>query len=240
VQQQRTERINKTIEAVKERLTTEINYWEKQAEKFLLKMGVQTNAQLNYDNYRRRAEELKARREKRLAELEQERNISAKSPVVLGGALIVPVALIQHLKGETQQTPGNFAIEKQQVEKLAMEAVMAAERKQGFEPRDVSANKCGYDIESRIPGTNPLRFIEVKGRIRGASTVTVTKNEIITALNKPDSYILALVAVSDSAELSLNNCTVRYVERPFQQKPDFAVTSVNYSWSELWSRATLV
>lgn len=236
VQQQRTERINKTIEAVKERLTTEINYWENQAEKFLLKIGVQTNAQLNYDNYRRRAEELKARREKRLAELEQERNISAKSPVVLGGALIVPVALIQHLKGETQQTPGNFAEEKQQVEKLAMEAVMAAELKQGFEPRDVSADKCGYDIESRIPGTNRLRFIEVKGRIRGASTVTVTKNEIITALNKPDSYILALVEVSESTQLSLNNCTLRYVQRPFQQKPDFAVTSVNYSWSELWCR----
>jgi len=240
VQQQRTERINKTIEAVKERLTTEINYWEKQAEKFRLKIGVQTNAQLNYDNARRRAEELKARREKRLAELEQERNISAKSPVVLGGALIVPVALIQHLKGETQQTPGNFAEEKQQVEKLAMEAVMAAERKLGFQPRDVSADKCGYDIESRIPGTNRLRFIEVKGRIRGASTVTVTKNEIITALNKPDSYILALVEVSEPTQLSLNNCTLRYVQRPFQQKPDFAVTSVNYSWSELWSRATLV
>jgi len=236
VQKQRTERIKKTIEAVKERLTAEINYCENQAEKFRLKIGVQAAAQLNYDNARRRAEELKARRENRLAELEQERNISAKSPVVLGGALIVPVALIQHLKGETQQTPGNFAEEKQQVEKLAMEAVMAAERKLGFQPSDVSADKCGYDIESRIPGTNRLRFIEVKGRIRGASTVTVTKNEIITALNKPDSYILALVAVSDSAELSLNNCTVRYVQRPFQQKPDFAVTSVNYSWQELWCR----
>ncbi|MBD1882999.1 helicase-related protein [Microcoleus vaginatus] len=206
VQKQRTERINKTIEAVKERLTTEINYWEKQAEEFRLKIGVKTNAQLNYDNYRRRAEELKARREKRLAELEQERNISAKSPVVLGGALIVPVALIQHLKGETQQTSGNFAEEKQQVEKLAMEAMMAAERKLGFQARDVSADKCGYDIESRIPGTNRLRFIEVKGRIRGASTVTVTKNEIITALNKPDSYILALVEVSESTQLSLNDC----------------------------------
>jgi hypothetical protein len=146
------------------------------------------------------------------------------------------VALIHPLKGETEQTLGNFAGEKERVEKLAMAAVMAAERKLGFQPRDVSADKCGYDIESCIPGTNRLRFIEVKGRIRGASTMTVTKNEIIAALNKPDSYILALVEVSDSAQLSLNNCTVRYVERPFQQKPDFAVTSVNYSWSELWYR----
>jgi hypothetical protein len=64
--------------------------------------------------------------------------------------------------------------------------------------------------------------------------VTVTKNEIITALNKPDSYILALVEVSESTQLSLHNCTLRYVQRPFQQKPDFAVTSVNYNWQELW------
>ncbi|MEG4630656.1 SNF2-related protein [Microcoleus sp. AR_TQ3_B6] len=162
VQQQRTERIKKTIEAVKERLTAEINYCENQAEKFRLKIGVQAAAQLNYDNARRRAEELKARRENRLAELEQERNISAKSPVVLGGALIVPVALIQHLKGETQQTPGNFAEEKQQVEKLAMEAVMAAERKLGFQPKDVSADKCGYDIESRIPAPIGCVLLKLK------------------------------------------------------------------------------
>ena len=43
--------------------------------------------------------------------------------------------------------------------------------------------KCGYDIESRILETGRLQFIEVKGRIEVADTVTVTKNEIITALN---------------------------------------------------------
>jgi hypothetical protein len=38
-----------------------------------------------------------------------------------------------------------------------------------------------------------LRFIEVKGRAKGSKTVTVTKNEILTALNKQDDFILALV-----------------------------------------------
>jgi Domain of unknown function (DUF3883) len=33
----------------------------------------------------------------------------------------------------------------------------------------------------------------VKGRISGAETVTVTKNEILYSLNKPDDYILAIV-----------------------------------------------
>ena len=59
----------------------------------------------------------------------------------------------------------------------------------------MSAEKCGYDIESSIPGTGKLRFIEVKGRVQGAETVTVTKNEVLTALNKPDDFILAVVVV---------------------------------------------
>jgi hypothetical protein len=44
-----------------------------------------------------------------------------------------------------------------------MEAVMAAERRTGFDPRDVSAEKKGWDIESRTPAGH-LRFVEVKGR----------------------------------------------------------------------------
>jgi hypothetical protein len=37
-----------------------------------------------------------------------------------------------------------------------------------------------------------LRFIEVKGRVAGALTVTVTRNAIVTAVNKPDGFILAV------------------------------------------------
>ena len=47
----------------------------------------------------------------------------------------------------------------------------------------------------RCLGTGKLRFIEVKGRVAGADTVTLTKNEILTALNKPDEFILAIVEV---------------------------------------------
>lgn len=100
-----------------------------------------------------------------------------------------------------------------------------------------------------------MRFIEVKGRIEGADTVTVTKNEVLTALNKPDSYILALVQVPKSEEFTEgdvwkvrtsqgtynvgnNECVVRYVQRPFQKEPDWAATSVNYNWNELWQGGT--
>lgn len=134
-----------------------------------------------------------------------------------------------------------------------MEAVMAAERALGYEPRDVSDQKCGYDIESVVPGTGQLRFIEVKGRIEGAETVTVTKNEILTALNKPANFILALVRVpadqnfpegdafkvkttSGTYTVPSEGCIVRYVRQPFQREPDFGASSVNYEWRELWER----
>ena len=32
----------------------------------------------------------------------------------------------------------------------------------------------------------------MKGRVAGATTVTVTRNEILTALNKPEDFILAV------------------------------------------------
>ncbi len=133
-----------------------------------------------------------------MSELERERQISPLPPVVVGGVLVIPQGLAQ-ATGRANATPeadsAQFARETARIEQLAMYAVMQAERQSGYMPRDVSADKCGYDIESSIPGTGKLRFIEVKGRVQGAETVTVTKNEILTALNKPDDFILAVVIV---------------------------------------------
>lgn len=47
----------------------------------------------------------------------------------------------------------------------------------------------------RIYGTGKPRFIDVKGRVTDARTVTITKNKILTALNKPKDCLLALVVV---------------------------------------------
>jgi hypothetical protein len=95
----------------------------------------------------------------------------------------------------------------------------------------VSAAKCGYDIESRVPGSGRLRFIEVKGRAAGAETVTVTRNEILTALNQPDDFILAIVLVDGEQPRPY------YVRRPFHREPDFGATSVTYDLDELIARS---
>jgi len=89
----------------------------------------------------------------------------------------------------------------------------------------------GYDIESRIPGTGRLRFIEVKGRRSDAQTITVTRNEILYSLNKPDDFILAIVEFRDD-----DTHRVRYVRRPFQREPDFDAASVNYGLQDLLAR----
>ena len=50
---------------------------------------------------------------------------------------------------------------------------------------------------SLIPNTGKLRFIEVKGRMPDAGSITVTRNEALTALNRPEAFILAIVAFQD-------------------------------------------
>ena len=231
VQHRKQEMVTTTMAAVKDRLTKEINYWDHRANELKLQeLAGRVNARINSGKARQRADELQARLQKRMEELEQERHIAPLPPVVIGGALVVPRRL---LGSATQQHKGEpvSAQDREKIARAALIAVLDMERTLGFSPKDVSDAKCGYDVESGMPGTGRLRFIEVKGRAAGAQTVTVTRNEILTAFNKPEGFILALVEVEGE------RTTVRYLRQPFQREPDFAVTSVNYDLSELVARA---
>jgi len=119
-----------------------------------------------------------------------------------------------------------------EIERIAMEAVAEAERALGIEPQDVSKENRGYDIESRDPDGGGLRFIEVKGRAAGSDTVTVTRNEILYSLNKPEDFILAMVEF-----LPEGRHRTRYLREPFRSEPDFGVTSVNYDFAQLLARS---
>ena len=240
VKSRKEELVDKTIAAVKERLTVEINYWDHRAEQLKQQeLAGRINARINSAKARQRADELASRLQRRMEELRQERQVSPLPPNVIGGAMIIPIGLLRSLE-DAGTEPAAFARETRRVEQAAMAAVMAAERELGFEPRDVSADRCGYDIESRIPDdmragrprSCGLRFIEVKGRIKGAQTVTITKNEILTALNKPEQYILAIVEV-DTEKAGISPASITYIRQPFKREPDFGVTSVNYKLEEL-------
>jgi SNF2 family DNA or RNA helicase len=226
------ELIAKTEAAVKDRLTKEITYWDHRAEQLKLQeQAGKPNARLNSGEARKRADALQGRLEKRMEDLKLERQISPLPPVVLGGLLVVPLGLIAEMTGQ-QTTVQRVSPETQASAARARAIVMEIERSLGFEPTDREYEKLGYDVESRVPGTGKLRFIEVKGRVSSADTITVTKNEILYSLNKPDDFILAIVEFLDA-----ESHRVHYVRRPFQREPDFGVTSVNYGFADLLTRA---
>jgi hypothetical protein len=222
--------IDKTRAAVKDRLTKEITYWDHRAADLKeQEQAGKTNARLNSQEARRRADDLQARLQQRLAQLDLERQVSPLPPVILGGLVIVPLGLLLKMKGSSVPTP---PVDPQLVGAQARAIIMAVEQRLGFEPVDREADKVGYDIESRDPRTGRLRFIEVKGRASGAATLTVTRNEILYSLNKPDDFILAIVEF-----LPDRGHQVHYLCQPFHKEPDFGVTSVNYDFAELLARA---
>ncbi|MDP2643503.1 MAG: helicase-related protein [Desulfobacterales bacterium] len=224
--------IVKTEAAVKDRLTKEITCWDHRAEQLKLQeQAGKVNARLNSGEARKRADLLQGRLQKRLEELKLEAQISPLPPVVLGGFLVVPMGLLKAMTEGPTATP-TTPFDTQISAAKARSIVMEIERNLGFEPTDREFEKLGYDIESRVPGTGKLRFIEVKGRVTSASTITVTRNEILYSLNKPDDFILVIVEFFND-----DSHRIHYLRQPFQREPDFGVTSVNYNFAELLLRA---
>jgi len=233
VRDRKLELIAKTEAAVKDRLTKEITYWDHRAEELKLQeQAGRPNAKLNSNEARKRADLLQGRLQKRLEELKLEAQISPLPPVVLGGMLVVPMGLIKAMTGQTA-TLSSSPVDTQISAARARAVIMDIERSLGFDPTDREFEKLGYDIESRIPGSGKLRFIEVKGRVSGAPTITVTRNEILYSLNKPDDFILAIVEFTGE-----DTHRTHYLRQPFQREPDFGVTSVNYDFAELLLRST--
>lgn len=234
VKKQKDAILDKTAKAVEKRLTREIQYWDARAVELAQKEKAgKINAKLNAQRASQRADELALRKKERLAEIAKERNITPLSPVITGGALVIPRGLLYQLM--KKESPGLFGKgDRKRIENAGMQAVIEIEKKLGYVPRDVSAEKCGYDVESFVPvlkrtqaNGNALRFIEVKGRQKGAETVTVSKNEILTALNRPEEFILAIVEVDGKATHTI------YLQQPFKNPPDFTATSINYDIQDL-------
>ena len=231
--------LDKMESAVKDRLTSEIRYWDFRANELREKESMgKRNAKLNADKAASRAEELTLRLQKRLSEIAMERKVSAMPPVVVGGAVVVPRGWLNQNTDDNSDTNGN---NRSEIERIAMETVAGIERNLGYEPKDVSMEKCGYDIESFVPETlreseNCLRFIEVKGRAKGATTVTVSKNEMLYGLNSPDEFILAIVEVDGQQTQTV------YLKEPFKglEKPSFMEVNRSFNIAELIRNGQIV
>jgi len=179
--------------------------------------------------------DLADRLQRRMEQLAQEKSITATPPVVRGGLIVIPKGLLNNRLGATDTIQGGFAenaASRREIEIMAMDAVMDTERALGNQPSDVSAQKVGYDILSFNPESKRQRFIEVKGRIDSADTITVTRNEIITSLNKPEDFILAIVQVNQGFANE-----PRYVWQPFDIEPAFGVTAQQFKLKHLLDKS---
>lgn len=225
--------IQKIKHEVESRLQAEVNYWDRKAAEYkdkLKKDGDNNIVRSNMEKAEGKANELDARKKARLAELNREEQIAPMTPVLTSVAIVIPASMLEDTP--SQQLYGR---DRKAVEDAAMKAVMEIERRMGFEPRDVSMDNCGYDIESVIPidkrpqySGNAIRCIEVKGRaLEHAGSVTVSRNEMNTAMNIPERFILALVTVDkDKTETT-------YCMDCFSMRPPTASSSVNFDTNRL-------
>ncbi len=218
-------------------LRKEINYWDARTFELKEQQRAGKKTRLNWENAERRATDLAERRKRRMAVLEQEKFISSLPPRVRGGMIVIPRGLLEVRAGaQDGATPAGFAHDpaaRREIELAAMEAVMATERELGNTPEDVSARKIGYDIASYDPDTRGHRFIEVKGRVEGADTVTITRQEIITSLHEPEKFILAVVEVSGGLAGK-----PRYLRGALDERePPFDQTAIQFKLKRLLDRA---
>lgn len=133
VRERRESMIDKTEKAVRERLTSEIRYWDYRAGELKeQEQAGKISNNLNSQKAERRAEELAARLKQRTDELAAERLISAQPPVVIGGALVIPAGLLAKLTGRPlpDACSGSCADApaRKAVELAAMQAVMDTEK----------------------------------------------------------------------------------------------------------------
>ncbi|MET7706956.1 helicase-related protein [Micromonospora sp. NPDC005413] len=222
------ERVAKTERLVRERLIKEINYWDQRA----FELGEQERAgkktRLPASQLRQRAEALSRRLDRRLKELDKERDISARPPRVTGACLVITQGWL-----DAQTDPegaANRARETTRIERLAVEAVLRVERALKHQPIEMPHNNPGYDLESETP--NGRDFIEVKGRFDRGETFILTRQEAVTALNKGEHSVLALVRVTAD-----DSTIVRYLRQPITTPIDPRAARVEFDWDPFWNDA---
>jgi superfamily II DNA or RNA helicase len=244
VAERRIAHVDKTLAAVHERLTKEIAFWSDRWIKLKEDQEAGKDVRLNLENARRTVTDLEGRLENRKKELLSMRHVTSATPVALGGALVVPIGLLRRLRGESPTEYGSAfstdPVARARVEKLAMDAVRQAEEARGCRVVDVSAQKCGWDLSSypaAVDGKSPeVRHIEVKGRIQGADTVTITRNEMLYGLNQADKFLLAIVFVGENEAVD----GPHYLRNFFESEPGWGVASINFEIKALLERAESV
>ncbi len=225
------ERVDKTKRLVQNRLQHEINYWDRRAAEIRENERAGRSSRLPADQAQTRAEDLARRLGRRMQELDLERAVAATPPRVTGACLVLPQGWLSSL--DDPEGARARAVETARIERLAVDAVLSVEEALGHDSAEMPHNNPGYDIESDTP--DGLDFIEVKGRVEGGNTFVLTRQEAVTALNKREHSVLALVRVHPD-----DSTTVRYVRQPLTEPIQPWQTAIDADWDYFWTRGSEV
>lgn len=228
----RTTEFERVRERVSARLTREVNRLETEALKADADAAAGKRVRRASEGLRRQADELDKRRESRLRTIERQMSMAPLPPRITAIALVMPSTPAPDLGAQSAD-----AAARQAVERRGVDAVLAAEVALGRVPEEQAHNNPGFDVLSRSAHGPSIR-LEVKSRIAGADTFTITRTEVLMALNSAPDHRLALVRVS---ELGAANDELRYIGGAFDgvepaNLTDFNVVSQNLSWKDWWDR----
>jgi superfamily II DNA or RNA helicase len=225
--------VDKIRRLVRQRLISESNHWHTEAAAAVDAEAQGRKPKVSSEICLRRAGEMEARLDARMAELDKATMLSVSPPRIGAMALVMPIGLLNQAIGD-EELP--FALETEEVERRAVDLVLRCEHDLGREPREMPRNNKGFDIRSIGPDGTYVD-IEVKGRRLGADCFLVTKSERIHGANLGDRSRLALVAVHPAGP---EYDEVRYIVDPFSSMElgDFDDTAILPNWQPHWQRGS--
>mgnify|MGYP002738758754 FL=1 len=219
---------------VYKRLTAEINYWYVELGRLRAEESQGKTGKVTSKEAERKSRKLERRLEQRMAELEESKRLVSEPPTLRGIAAVFPAHILEQEDDETDQEREAKAKETEQVDRRAVDAVLAAERALGRTAEEMAHNQKGFDVRSTAPdGTR--YYIEVKGRIdHGATEFSISTAQVLFAQTQEDRHRLAMVVVSKDGPESDR---LRYVGGAFDHlAPAASTKSFNEYWHDYWER----
>jgi superfamily II DNA or RNA helicase len=228
-----TERIGKVRAAVRERLESEIRYWDQRAEEMKTLELAGKKPKISSGRARARADELEARMARRRLELDLQADLHNNPPTIVGAALIIPQGLIDSLEGHAPDP--DAAADKMETDRRAVAAVVKVERALGRNPEPQHHSNPGFDIDSVDPVTGMHYFIEVKGHLPQTLEICVSAQQVQKAKSNPERWRLAIASVPADPD---EEPAVRYLVDPFRDVTlHFAQTKVPMTVAKLLAEA---
>ena len=102
VKERRERTADRIMAAVQARLVKEINFWQDRYLKLQEDQRAGKDVRMNLENVRRTIEDLTVRLERRKRDLAAMRHVISATPVIAGGALVIPAGLLAARRGENR------------------------------------------------------------------------------------------------------------------------------------------